>query len=192
MRNVATLSAVECVVVLEVDLVLTAGDLVVAGFDLEAHLLESVDDIPSDVACEVRGDVEVAAVVGGFGRRVAVLVLFEHEELGFGCEVDLVAHLLGALDGVFQDATRVALEQFARGGIVNVTDHPTGGAIVFLSPGQNRERLRVGNQTHVRFLDADEALDGGAVEVDALGERLLGLACGDGDVLDRSQDIGKL
>src|SRR4029078_9732771 len=47
-------------------------------------------------------------------------------------------------------------------------------------------------QVHVRFFDADEAFDRGAVEHDPAVERLLELAVGDLDVLDRPEDIGEL
>jgi len=59
----------ERVVVFEVDLVLAPGNLVVARFDLEAHILEAVDDVTSNVAREVfRCEVEIAAVVARLRR----------------------------------------------------------------------------------------------------------------------------
>jgi len=79
----------ERVVVFEVDLVLAPGNLVVARFDLEAHILEAVDDVTSNVAREVfRCEVEIAAVVARLRRCTSLLVFFEEEELRFGCRVD--------------------------------------------------------------------------------------------------------
>ena len=181
------------VVVGEVDLVLAAGDLVVGGLDLEAHALEPEDDVPADVLGEVlRREVEVATRVVGLRRRPPVLVLLEEEELGFGGEVHVVAHPLGAVDRALEDAARVALEGFAGGGVHHVTDEACGRALLGAPPRQHRERRGVGFETHVRFLDPDEPFNTGAVEVDPLLEGLLGLRGGDGDVLHRAEDVGEL
>ena len=85
-----------------------------------------------------------------------------------------------------------ALERLPGGGVDDVAQHPRRGAVLLLPPREHGERRRVGLEPHVRLLDADEPLDRGAVEVDALGERLLGLVGRHGDVLDRPEDVGEL
>ena len=61
---------VDGVPVLEVDLVLAGGDLVVRRLDLEAHRLEGDDDVPPGVLAPVDGrEVEVAALRRACRRR---------------------------------------------------------------------------------------------------------------------------
>ncbi|ELY75809.1 putative NAD/FAD-dependent oxidoreductase [Natrinema pallidum DSM 3751] len=126
------------------------------------------------------------------GRGAAVVVLLEQEELRLRGGVDLVPHLVGALERVLEHAARIALEGVAGRGIDDVTDHPGGRPILAVLPWQYRERLGVGLEAHVRLLNANEAFDRGAVEVDAFGKRFLGLSGRHGDVLDRSQNVGEL
>src|SRR5205814_2778847 len=75
---------------------------------------------------------------------------------------------------------------------VDVADHPrdlfAGGS----GPREDAEGREVGPQVHVRLLDADESLDRRAVEHDLAVERVLELAVGNLDVLDRAEDVGEL
>jgi len=121
-----------------------------------------------------------------------LLVFFEEEELRFGCRVDRVSQVVGALEGVLEDATRVALEGLTGRGIDDVADHSGRCAVLTVLPREDRERVGIGLEPHVRFLNAHESLDRGAVEVDPFGERLLGLPGGHGDVLDSPQNVGEL
>ena len=63
----------ERVGVLEVDLVLAGGDLVVGGLDADAERLEGVDHVLADLLGEVGREVEVAGLVVGQRLDPAVL-----------------------------------------------------------------------------------------------------------------------
>ena len=58
--------------------------------------------------------------------------------------------------------------------------------------GKIAERVEVGHEAHVRFLDPREALDGRPVELDLAVERLLELRARHLDVLDDSEDVREL
>jgi hypothetical protein len=64
-------------------------------------------------------------------------------------------------------------------------------ALVGRLPGQHLERRRVGLGHHVRLVHAGEALDGGAVEADALAEGALELRGSDRHRLEEAQDVGE-
>jgi len=115
-------------------------------------------------------------------------VFFEEEELRFGGFVDGIAHLVGAVERVLEDAARVALEGLARGGVVDVTDHSAAALSSFWRHGRTANVSGSGFEPHVRLLNANEAFDRRTVEVDPFGERLLGLSGRNGDVLDRSPE----
>ena len=102
------------------------------------------------------------------------------------------SQVLGAVDGVFQDPPGVALEGGVRRRVVDVTDQPGARDLGAVPPREDGERVRVRLQAHVRLLDADEAVDRGAVEVDPLGEGFLGLVGRDGDVFRCPQNVGEL
>ncbi len=73
---------VQGVGVLEVDLVLALGALVVAGLDLKAHLLQGHADLPAGALPVVQGaQVEVARLVLGRVVGVALVVGLKEEEL---------------------------------------------------------------------------------------------------------------
>ena len=165
----------------------------VGGFDFEAHALEPEDDVPADVLSEVlRCEVEVAARVVRLRRRAAVLVLLEEEELGFGGEVHVVAHLLGAVERALEDAARVALEGFAGGRVHHVTDEACGRALLGAPPRQDRERRGSGSRRMSDSWMRTNPSMTGAIEIDSLVERLLGLIGRNRDVLHRSEDVGEL
>ncbi len=67
--------------VLEVDLVLADGDLMVAGLNLDAHLVEGEHHVLADRGGEVGGEVEVAAAIMREDLDCASLVSLEEEEL---------------------------------------------------------------------------------------------------------------
>ena len=79
--------------VLEVDLVLAGGDLVVGRLDLDPERLERVHHVLADFLRQVGGEVEVAGLVVRQRRDGAVLVAPEEEELQLRAGVDDVAQL---------------------------------------------------------------------------------------------------
>ena len=160
--------------VLEVDLMLPLGHLVMAGLDLEAHLLEHQTDLASHMAAVIdRRHIEVASRVRGARGRQALLIRLKQEELHLGADVERVAHVLRALERLFQNIARVARERRAVG-IVHVADEPRGLARRGL-PRKDRERVEVGAQILIRFMDAREALDRAAVDHDLVLDDLLDL-----------------
>ena len=179
------------IVVAEVDLVLAGGDFVMRGLDVEPHRLEREHDLAAHVLALIdRRQVEVAARVVRLGGRLAVAPL-EQEELGLGPRVHREAALGGQRDHALQRGARAAGERLAVGP-VDVADHPRHLLAARVAPREDREGVEVGPQVHVRLLDADEALDRRAVEHDLAVQRVLELAVGDLDVLDRPEDVGEL
>ena len=112
--KVIALSAVlQRVRVLEVDLVLAGGDLVVGRLDPDPERLEGVDHVLADLLGEVGREVEVAGLVVRQRRDLAVLAAPEEEELELGAGVDDVAQLPGPLDLAAQHVARIADERLA-------------------------------------------------------------------------------
>ncbi len=180
----------EGVAVLEVDLVLTLGDLVVGRLDLEPHLGEREDDLAPEILREIgRRQVEVAAGVLKLRGRSAVEHL-EEEELQFRPGVEDIAVFCRVLHRPPEDVARVALERRAVR-LADVADEP-GDALL---PGPPREEAvgrDIGLEHHIRLLDPDEPLDRRPVEPDTVGQRLPDLLRRDGDVLGHTQKIGEL
>ena len=98
--------------VLEVDLVLAGGDLVVRRLDPDPELLERVHHLLAHLGAEVLGEVEVAGRVVGQRLDRAVLAL-QQEELELGPGVQREAELLRPVELAAQDAARVARERVA-------------------------------------------------------------------------------
>src|SRR5690606_18751545 len=175
--------------VLEVDLVLADGDLVVAGLDLDAHLLKVADHVLADVGGEVARQVEVAAPVVR-QRGDALTISREEEELQLRSGVEGVAKLGELLDLAVQDVARVARERIAVW-IVNPAEDAGGREFTAL-PRHAAERGEVRLEVHVRFGDASETGDGGTIDplaaLDDVGEPLRR----EGHLLDDAHDIGEL
>ncbi len=142
------------VVVLEVDLVLADGHLVVAGLHDDAQFFEGFDHLLAHVGGFVGGEIEVAGrVVGqrldaGHARgAVAVAGLrigaagfaAQHEEFQLGTGHVAVAELFGAPQLAAQHPPRIAHERLAVGG-VDVTDDFGSGVFAAL-PGDDAEGL---------------------------------------------------
>ncbi len=87
----------ERVRVLEVDLVLALGHLVMRGLDADPERLERIHHVLTDLLREVGREVEVARLVVGQRRDLAQLVAPEQEELELGSGVDDEAQLPRAL-----------------------------------------------------------------------------------------------
>jgi hypothetical protein len=71
-----------------------------------------------------------------------------------------------------------------------IAEHP-GRHLVLATPGQQLEGAGVGAGEHVALLDAAEAVDGRAVELHALVERVLELRGGDGERLQLPEHVGE-
>jgi hypothetical protein len=150
----------------QVDLVLAAGDLMMAVFDLDAHVLERADDLAPELDPQVHvGGVEIAPDIQA-GR---LPVRREQEELQFRPEIKRVSALGGLPEHFFEDVAAVALV----GGHVrfeDVAEHP-GHQVLVAAPGKDLERRGLGHGQHVRFLHPGESVDRGPVETHALGKR---------------------
>jgi hypothetical protein len=191
--NVIALSAVfSASGVLEVDLVLAGGDLVVGGLDPDAERLEGVDHVLADLLGEVGREVEVAGLVVGKRADAAVRSAPEEEELELGPGVDDVAELPGALDLAAEDGRGSPGERLAGRG-EHVADHarraPRAGRGL---PRDLGERAHVGHQVLVALGDPGEALDRAAVEPRPVADGPLELVDRDRDGLDDAEDVGEL
>ena len=59
-------------------------------------------------------------------------------------------------------------------------------------PRQDVERVQIGMQILIGFMDTGKALDGAAVDHDLVVDGLLDLRGGDGHILHLTEDIGEL
>ena len=177
--------------VLEVDLVLALGNLVVGSLDLEAHLLQRQADLAAGALAVIqRAQVEVTGLVGGGGGGVAGLIGLEEEELALRADVEGVAHVGGLLQHALEHAAGIAHEGGAVR-IVHVADQ-AGNLAVLRSPGKHREGIQIRIEVLVGLVDANEAFNGAAVDHDLVVDSLLNLGCGDGDILQLTENVGEL
>ena len=184
--------------VLEVDLVLAGGDLVVRRLDPDPELLERVHHLLADLGAEVLGEVEVAGRVVRQRLHGAVLAL-QQEELELGAGVQREAELLRPIELAAQDAARVTGEGVAVR-VVHVADDARAAGVELLLavradarlPRDRAEGGQVGHQEHVRLGDPGEALDARSVEPLAVLDRLLQLVHRDLDALHLAHDVGEL
>ncbi|OPY27049.1 MAG: hypothetical protein A4E28_02184 [Methanocella sp. PtaU1.Bin125] len=181
----------ERVAVLEVDLVLALPDFVVGRLDLEPHVLQRHDHGPAHLVAQVHGrEVEIAALVLGLYRRTAIFSPLEQVELRLRASVHHEPGLLGLLDDPLQVDPRIARERLATGQ-VHVADEPGHIAILAL-PRDERERVEIRLQVHVRLLNPDKPLDRRAVKHDITVQRLLKLTDRQRHVLRSAENIRKL
>ena len=98
-------------VVFEIYLMLSLGDLVVGRFYFKAHLFERKADVTAAVLAAVNGaEVEVAALVVSLGSGLAVFVDMEQEEFALRADIARIAHIRRFLYRAAQDIARVALK----------------------------------------------------------------------------------
>ena len=170
---------------------LPGRDLVVGGFDIKPHLLERQHDFAPHIFTQVdRREIEVATRIVGFGGGLAVAAL-KQEELGLGSRLHRKAFCGGQRDRPFQCRTGTADERrTVRVG--DVADHPAYALGRLIRPWKDLKGRRVRLEEHVRFLDADEALNRRAVEHDPAVERLFELPVWHLDVFDDTEDVGEL
>ncbi len=174
----------EGVGVAQVDLVLAGGDLVVAGLDGDAHLLQGEHGLPAQVAGRVQGcHVEVAALVQG----LRALRIGEVEVLQLRPHVEHVAQVGRPLEVALQDVPRVPFE----GGAVGLEDiaHHSRHPLLLGPPGEDDEGVGVGHRHHVALIDAGESLDRRAVESLPLPQRQLQFLDRDRKALQEPQDV---
>ncbi len=177
--------------VLEVDLVLPGRDLVMRGFDLEAHLLERDDDVPARLLASIdRGEIEIGAFVVGIDDRVSIRVAAEKEELGFRPRHHRVAERGGLVHLLLEREAGASAERRA----IRVVDVADQAADFFpvVGPGIDGKGVQIRNQVHVRFLDPREPFDRRPVELDLAVERFRKLRARNLDVLDDPEDVGEL
>ena len=96
---------------------------------------------------------------------------------------------MGPVEVALEHVAGIALEGLAVV-VEDVAEHP-GRRVVALGPREQLEAVGVGPGEHVALLHAAEAVDGGAVEVHALVERVLELGRADGDGLELAEHIGE-
>ena len=72
----------------------------------------------------------------------------------------------------------------------DVAEHP-GHGVLTGTPGQQRERGRVGESAHIALLVAAVALNGGAIEAHAQLQRILQVIHRNGKPLQVPQNVGK-
>ncbi len=113
--------------------------------------------------------VELEAAIERLGGEAHVV---EHEELGLRSEHRRIADagLLKIGLGLAGDRARVALVRFVGQGLKHVAEH---GKRALREERVDHGRGGIGHQLHVRLVDHLPAGDRGAIEHDAVGERLL-------------------
>ncbi len=202
----------------QAELVLRGGDLVMVLVHRQAHFEHGRDHLAADVHRAVdRGDGEIAALGAGPVRKVAAVIfaagvgrqldvvdaeaarvvivleadVVEHEELGFGPDVDGVARAAGLEIGfgAGRGGARVAAVKLAGRRLDDVAeqDHHRG----------RRERIDVGGvevglEDHVGFVDRLPPGDRAAVEHQAVGQGIVvDHARGHGQMLPLALGIGE-
>ena len=183
---------VEGLGVLEVNLVLALGALVVAGLNLKVHLLQGHTDLPAGGLAVVQGaQVKVARLVVGLGGGLALVVGLEQEKLCLRAHVEgIKAHVMGLLDGPLQHVPGIAHKGGAVG-VVHVADEP-GHLAVAGPPGEHAEGPQVGVEILIGLVDTDKAVNGGAVEHALVVDGLLNLGGGDGHVFQLAENVREL
>ena len=177
--------------ILEVDLMLAVAALMMAGFDLEAHLLQGQADLAPGLFPVVQGaHVEIGAFVVGLQGGAAHFVGLEKIKLALRPHIEGVAQGGGLGQLLLQHIAGVAHEGGPIG-VMDVADEP-GHAAKPPVPGQELEGLRVRPEILVALVNADKALDGRTVEGDLVVHGLLDLRSGDGHVLQLPENIRDL
>ena len=160
------------VVELEVLLELAVGVLVVGGVVVPpepGHRLRDLRDeveVPRQRAHVVAGEVERVELVGDLDR--AVLAAADQEVLELGAHLQLEPELLRAGELVAQDRARAERPRLA------LDRHIAGKPRHVGLPGQDRQRLGVGDRDHVRVVRALADVAGGeSGEARAVGEQVV-------------------
>ena len=186
------IGGLQSVRVLEVDLVLARGDLVMGGLDANPECLERVHHVLADFLGEIRGEVEVAGLVVGQRLDPAIGGPAEEEELQLRPHVHDVAELPGPLHLAAENPARIAHERLAAWS-EDVADHAGRAARTRPAlPRDLRERAHIRHEVLVALGDPRESLDRRTVEPRSVLDRALDLVDRDGHGLDRADDVGEL
>ena len=174
----------------QVDLVLAGAGLVVAELHRDAQVFEHAHRAAPEVVRRAAGNVvEVAGRVDRLRPVFAVLRRAKQVELDLGVRVERESAIGCALERALEHVAGVGDCRHAIGG-GDVAEHAPGRVDV-ATPRQRLERRRVGVREQVGFEGAAEALDGGAVEADALGEGALDLGRRDRHRFQGADDVGE-
>jgi hypothetical protein len=183
--------------VLEVDLVLAGGHLVVRCLHLDAELLEPVHHLLADLGAEVLGKIEVPSRVVRQRLNRPVLPA-QQEELELRTGVEREAEVARPLQLPLQHAARIAGEGIAVRR-VDVADDArrTGAQLGAVGadarlPRDGAERAEIRLQEHVGFGDPREALDRAAVEPLAVLDGLFQLVHRHLHRFHAADDVGEL
>src|SRR5262245_16974443 len=162
------------------------------GLDMKPHLLEDEDDFAAHVFAKIdRRQIEVAARVMSFSRRLAAVATLEQKEFRLGAGLHREALLGGHPDRPLEHRPRTARERCPVG-IGDITDDASYPFRSRVAPGKNLKRAQVRLEVHVGLFDPYEALDRRAVEHDPAVQRFLELAIRYLDVLDDPEYVGEL
>ncbi len=159
----------------------------------DAQRLQHRDRLAAEVVRDAGGHVvEVARLVHRHRLALGVEVLLEQVELDLRVGVEGEPGLCGFRQGPLEHEAGVLRCRLAIGG-EHVAEHPRGAlaAVRSAAPGQRRKGGRVRADEHVGLDHPRQALDGRAVEADALGERGLQLRGSHGDRLQRAEHVGE-
>ena len=163
----------------------------VRRLDLEAHLLQRIDDRAPRLLAQVhRCQVEIAPHVVCRRARRAVGTQAEHEELRLHPGKHRVPQPGRTLHLPLEHEARVAGERLPlrRGDVADQARH----AGLRVAPWEDAEGVEFGTQQHVALFHAHETLDRRPVEQDVAGQRLLQLGNRDLDILVDTEDVGEL
>ena len=176
--------------VAQVDLVLAGARLVVAELHRDAEVLEHPHRAAAEVVGRAAGDVvEVPGRVDRLRPVDAVLGRLQQVELDLRMRVEREAALRRLRQRALEHVPRVGDGRLpVRRG--DVAEHPRG-EVDLAAPRQDLEGRGVRMRQHVGLERAGQALDGRAVESDALAEGALDLGRRDRDRLQRADHVGE-
>ena len=177
--------------VLEIDLMLSGGNLMMAGLNFEAHLFQCHADFAAGAFPVIQGtEIEIACLVGGCGGWPSVLIRLEQEEFTFRSDVKAVSQVGGFFHQTLQRSPGISGEGRAVR-VVHVADQ-AGDFPLLRAPGQNGERVQIRPQILIGFVDADKSLDGTSVNHDLVVDRFFYLTGGNGHVFQLAENVGEL
>ena len=168
------------------DTVLRATGRMEGVLHRHAHLLEHENGGATQVARGIGwSEVEIANIVQRLGRGLVREVV----ELELGAHVHDVTVFFGLLKHTAQALARIAGKRLAVRRAHVAED--AGDAVMARAPRQDLERGGIGEREHIGLVGRGKALDGRAVETDALLECNLEVLRGDCEALKPTENIGK-